>query len=154
MDAKVTWSQGMSFTGTANTGFTLPLGADLSVGGANDGFRPLELMAVSLAGCTAMDVISIVRKKQQDVLEFEVKVHADQVDAHPHVFTQAVITYVFAGHAIDENAVRRAIELSATRYCPAQTMLAKVFPISLVYEIYEEKDGLKELAIKGEWKPQ
>ncbi len=65
MNAKVTWKNGMSFTGSANTGFELPLGADPSVGGANDGFRPLELMAVSLAGCTAMDVISILRKNNR-----------------------------------------------------------------------------------------
>ena len=67
MDAKVIWQQGMHFTGTATTGFELPLGAGEAEGGANDGFRPLELMAVSLAGCTAMDVISILKKKQQVV---------------------------------------------------------------------------------------
>ncbi len=154
MDAKVTWSNGLSFSGTANTGFSVPLGADPSVGGANDGFRPLELMAVSLAGCTAMDVISILSKKRQDVTAFEVQVHADQFDGHPHVFTHAVITYVVVGHAVDEAAVVRAIELSSTRYCPAQAMLAKVFPMTLVYEIYEDKgDGVKELVKRGEWKP-
>jgi putative redox protein len=151
MNAKVTWSNGMSFTGTAETGFNLPLGADPGVGGANDGFRPLELMAVSLAGCTAMDVISIIRKKQQDVTAFEVQVSAEQQHEHPHVFTKAVITYLVTGHNIAEAAVTRAIELSATKYCPAQTMLAKVFPIELVYEIYEEKDGAKELVKKGKW---
>ncbi len=154
MNAKVTWKQGMSFTGSADTGFDVPLGADPGVGGANDGFRPLELMAVSLAGCTAMDVISIIRKKQQDVTAFEVQVSAEQQHEHPHVFTKAVITYLVTGHNIAEAAVIRAIELSATKYCPAQTMLAKVFPIELVYEIYEEKDGTKELTAKGTWKPK
>ncbi len=153
MDAKVTWRNGLSFTGTANTGFTVPLGADPSVGGANDGFRPLELMAVSLAGCTAMDVISIIQKKKQDVTGFEVQVDADQADGHPHVFTGAVITYLVIGHNIDEAAVVRAIELSATRYCPAQAMLSKVFPMKLVYEIYEEKEGVIDLVKSGEWKP-
>ncbi|MEJ5223362.1 MAG: OsmC family protein [Anaerolineales bacterium] len=154
MDAKVTWSNGLSFTGAANTGFTVPLGADPSVGGANDGFRPLELMAVSLAGCTAMDVISILSKKRQDVTAFEVQVHADQKHEHPHVFTQAVITYLVTGRNVDEAAVIRAIELSATRYCPAQAMLANVVPMRLVYEIYEDKgEGAKELVKQGEWKP-
>jgi len=154
MDAKVTWSNGMTFTGTANTGFTVPLGADPSVGGANDGFRPLELMAVSLAGCTAMDVISILHKKRQDVTGFEVQVNADQNDGHPHVFTQAAITYQVTGHNVDEAAVVRAIELSAVRYCPAQAMLVQVFPMRLNYEIYEDKgEGAKELITKGEWKP-
>lgn len=155
MNAKVTWKNGMSFTGSADTGFELPLGADPSVGGANDGFRPLELMAVSLAGCTAMDVISILRKKQQDVTNFEVRVNAEQQHEHPHVFTQAVITYLVTGHNLAETAVTRAIELSATKYCPAQAMLAKLFPIELVYEIYEQKkDGKQELVVKNKWEPK
>jgi putative redox protein len=150
MDAKVTWSQGMTFTGSADTGFSVPLGADPAVGGANYGFRPLELLAVSLAGCTAMDVISILQKKKQAVTAFDVQVHTEQVNEHPHVFTKAVITYLVTGHNVDEAAVIRAIELSATRYCPAQAMLAKAFPMELVYEIYEEKgNGERKLVKRG-----
>lgn len=154
MNAKVTWKQGMSFTGSADTGFQVPLGADPSVGGANDGFRPLELMAVSLAGCTAMDVISILRKKQQDVTSFEVQVQAEQQHEHPHVFTKAVITYQVTGHSVTEAALVRAIELSATKYCPAQAMLARTVPMDLLYEIYEEKGQEKELVFQGRWQPQ
>jgi putative redox protein len=154
MDAKVSWSKGMSFTGTANTGFNVPLGTDPSVGGENDGFRPLELMAVSLAGCTAMDVISILRKKQQQVAEFEVRVHADQRSDHPHVFTGAVITYLVSGSNLDEAALLRAIELSATRYCPAQAMLSSVFPIKMEYEIFEGQGESRKIIAKGEWTPK
>lgn len=154
MNAKVTWKDGMSFTGSADTGFGAPLGADPSVGGANDGFRPLELLALSLAGCAAMDVISILRKKQQDVTAFETQVSAEQQHEHPRVFTKAVITYLVTGHNIAEAAVARAIELSTTKYCPAQAMLAKAFPMDLVYEIYEEKSGEKELVVKGKWEPK
>ena len=107
------------------------------VGGANDGFRPMELIAVGLAGCTAMDVISILRKKQQDVTSFEVLVHADRSTEHPKVFTHAVIEYVVTGHNIDPAAVERAIQLSETRYCPAQAMLGKVFPIEHKVTIFE-----------------
>jgi len=138
MDATVTWRQGLSFSGKANSGFEVPLGTDPELGGADDGFRPLELMAISLAGCTAMDVISILKKKQQAVTAFEVKVHARQAEDFPKVFTSVVITYAVTGHAVDEVAVRRSIELSATKYCPAQAMLCKVVPLELVYEIYEE----------------
>lgn len=147
MDAKVTWKNGMTFTGSADTGFEVPLGAHPDVGGANDGFRPLELMAVSLAGCTAMDVISIVRKKKQEVAAFEVKVHADQQGEHPHVFTSIVIEYHFSGNNIDEAAVLRAIELSATKYCPAQAMLGKVVPMEMKYFIRDAASG--ELAVSG-----
>jgi putative redox protein len=153
MDAKVTWSTGLSFSGSADSGFSVPLGADAGVGGANDGFRPLELMAVSLAGCTAMDVISILRKKQQAVSAFDVSVQAEQQDAHPHVFTRAVITYVVAGQNVDEAALVRAIELSATKYCPAQAMLAKAFEMELVYEIYEQLGEDRKLVKTGRWTP-
>jgi putative redox protein len=149
MDAKVSWKDGMTFTGTADTGFSVPLGAHPDVGGANDGFRPLELMAVSLAGCTAMDVISIVRKKKQDVTAFEVKVHADQQGEHPHVFTHIVIEYHFSGNNIDEAAVVRAIELSSVKYCPAQSMLGKVVPMEMKYFICDAASGA--LVKEGTW---
>jgi putative redox protein len=149
MDAKVTWKNGMSFTGTAATGFEVPLGAHPDVGGANDGFRPLELMAVSLAGCTAMDVISIVRKKKQDVTAFEVKVQANQQVEHPHVFTHIVIEYHFSGRDISEAAVARAIELSATKYCPAQAMLGQVAPMEMKYFIRDADSG--DLVKEGQY---
>jgi putative redox protein len=141
MDAKVIWHQGLSFTGSAGTAFQVPLGADLDVGGADDGFRPLELMAVSLAGCTGMDVASILRKKKQEVTAFEVRVHADQAAEHPMVFTRCVVLYQVIGRGLDEAAVRRAIELSATKYCPAQAMLGRIIPLELKYEIYEAEEG-------------
>ena len=152
MDAKVTWHRGLTFTGRADSGFEVPLGARPEVGGADDGFRPMELMAVSLAGCTAMDVISILQKKRQEVTAFEVRVHANQAEGHPKVFTRTVIDYHVTGHNVDETAVVRALELSATRYCPVQAMLGKVFPIELRYEIYEDEgDGKKTLIKKGLW---
>jgi len=141
MNTNVTWNQGMSFTGSAESGFKVPLGGGTDVGDANKGFRPLELMAISLAGCTAMDVISILEKKQQVVTAFEVKVQADRADQHPKIFTRAVITYMVTGRAVDETAVVRSIELSATKYCPAQAMLGKIMPIDLLYDIYEETNG-------------
>ncbi len=155
MNASVAWRQGLSFAGIAGTGFEVPLGAGAEVGGADDGFRPLELMAVSLAGCTAMDVISILAKKKQDVTAFEVKVDAEQAQEFPKVFTRAVITYLVTGHAVDETAVLRAIELSATKYCPAQAMLGKGMPMELVYEIYEDEgSGKRRLAKQGKYQPQ
>ena len=69
MEAKVIWKNRMSFIGSAESGFELPLGASPEVGGDNDGFRPMELLAIGLAGCTAMDVISILQKKKQEVKE-------------------------------------------------------------------------------------
>jgi putative redox protein len=155
MDAKVVWQQGLSFTGSADSGFELPLGTDPEIGGANDGFRPLELMAISLAGCTAMDVVSILRKKQQAVKDFEVQVHADQAREHPKVFNHMVVTYLVTGHNVDEQALRRAIELSTTKYCPAQSMLGKVMLMDLRYQIFEgENSQERVLAITGSYLTQ
>jgi putative redox protein len=155
MNSSVTWHQGLVFTGKAGSGFDLPLGPDPLEGAAGEGFRPLELMAVSLAGCTAMDVISILAKKRQVVTAFEVKVDAPQAPDHPQVFTRALITYLVTGHGVEEAAVLRAIELSATKYCPAQAMLGKVLPMELVYEIREDEgDGKTRLVKQGRYQPQ
>ncbi|MFQ5419409.1 MAG: OsmC family protein [Anaerolineae bacterium] len=137
MDASVTWQGDMGFSGVADSGHEIYLDADESVGGHGEGARPLELMALSLAGCTAMDVISIMRKKRQEVTGFTVKVHANRTQDHPKVFTAIHITYVFQGKNIDPKAVERSMALSAERYCPAQAMLSQVAPTSLSYEIHE-----------------
>ena len=154
INANVTWNRGLSFTGSADSGFKVSLGGGTDIGGANDGFRPLELMAISLAGCTAMDVISILEKKRQIVTGFEVKVHADCSDQHPKILTRADIIYKVTGEAVDESAVVRSIELSATKYCPAQAMLGKILPIDLLYEIYEETgNGNSRLVKQGKYLP-
>jgi putative redox protein len=131
MDAKVIWKNRLSFTGTAGSGFILPLGTSPQVGGDNDGFNPMELLAIGLAGCTAMDVISILKKKKQDVSSFEVHVHADFAREHPQVFTRIMIEYIVGGVRVDRSAVERAVQLSAEKYCPAQAMFAKLMPIEM-----------------------
>lgn len=138
MQASVNWDHGLTFTGTADSGFEIALGAATAVGGEDDGFRPLELMLVSLAGCTGMDVISILSKKRQDITGFHVRVDADRAEEHPKVFTAITVHYTVRGRNIDPAAVERAIELSETRYCPAQAMLVKSVPIEHQYTIEEE----------------
>ena len=151
MNAKVDWKGRMSFTGTADSGFEVPLGSYVEVGGDEDGFRPMELMAVSLAGCTAMDVISILTKKRQAVTDFQVKVDTERADQHPKVFTKAIIEYHVAGKDISESAVTRAMELSADTYCPAQAMIGKIIPLTLKYFIYEgDKIGDAKPSIEGQ----
>ena len=138
MDAKVIWKGRMTFTGEAESGYTIPLGTDPAVGGDNDGLRPLELLAIGLAGCTAMDFISILQKKRQDVTDFEVKVHAERAAEHPKVFTHILVEYLITGREVEPAAVERAIELSETKYCPAQAMLAKACTIEHKYTLIEE----------------
>jgi putative redox protein len=151
---KVTWQEGMHFSGVADSGFSIQLDAKEEVGGSGKGLLPMELMALSMAGCTAMDVISILRKKRQDVTGFAVHVEAPRAEEHPKVFTRATIEYLVTGHDVDEKAVVRAIELTAKSYCPAQAMLGQIMPIDLRYQIFEEKDGGKELVLEGEYTPE
>ena len=137
MHATVNWSGRMSFAGTAESGFSLPLGADPALGGDSDGFRPIELMLVGLAGCTAMDVISILHKKKQAVSAFEVRAEAERADEHPRVFTRIHLLYRVTGTGLDPAAVARAIELSESKYCPVQAMLRPAVPITSSFEVLE-----------------
>ena len=138
MDAKVKWKQGLSFIGTADSGFSLPLGTSILTGGQDDGFRPMELLLVGLAGCTSMDVISIMKKKQQEVTKFEVKVHADQAHEHPKVFTHIDVEYIISGKNLDPAAASRAVELSETKYCPAMATLRKAVEIQTKITLFQE----------------
>ncbi len=139
MNAVVKLDQGMRFTGTPDSGFDVVVDADSSVGGDNSGPRPMELILIGLCGCTAMDVISILRKKRQAVSNLEVRAHADRAYTHPKVFTDIHLEYVVSGNNVDPKAVERAIQLSADSYCPAQAMLGQVSKMTTSYIILEEE---------------
>lgn len=152
MKANVQWKEKMNFIGVSASGFPVQMDADTSFGGSNNGVRPMEMIALGLAGCTAMDVLSILQKKRQQVTKFEVQIDAPRSPEYPKVFTSALITYILTGKNIDESAVLRSIELTTTKYCPAQFMLAQAFPMDLRYEIYEEDDsGDRRLVTQGVW---
>jgi putative redox protein len=137
MKASVKWDHGLSFAGTADSGFTVNLGGSPAAGGDDDGLRPMELILIGLIGCAAMDVISILEKKRQSVTGFQVEAEADRAESHPKVFTQIRIHYVVEGQNIDPRAIERAMQLSEERYCPAQAMLAKAAEIKLSYDIVD-----------------
>ena len=110
-------------------------------GGTGAGPRPHVLLLQALAGCTAMDVISILRKKRQQVSGLKVEVQGVRADQHPKVYTQIDVLYRVRGKNVDSQAVERAIELSRTRYCPVMAMLGKVAEIHTRYDIKEEGEG-------------
>lgn len=152
MKAAVKWKENMVFVGMPGSGFPVQMDSDPAFGGTNSGVGPMELIALGLAGCTAMDVLSILRKKRQQVTHFEVRVDAPRSPEYPKVFTSALITYVVTGKNVEEAALLRSIELSATRYCPAQFMLAQAFPMELRYEIYEDEGNANSrLTFQGIW---
>ena len=135
MKSSVILQNSMHFIGTTDSGFSIDLDSGASVGGQNKGARPLELLAMSLIGCTAMDVISILRKMRQDVTGFAVNFEAERAEAHPKVFSKIDVEYLIEGNDIDIKMVERAISLSAERYCPVQAMLETAVPIHHSYKL-------------------
>jgi putative redox protein len=145
MEAKVSWEKDLIFTGTADSGYPVKLDSESS---PETGVGPVELVAIALAGCTAMDVISILAKKQEKVTNFDVKVRAERAPDYPQVISHASLEYVVTGANINEASVLRAIDLSIKKYCPVHAMLEKAFPIELHYSIYEDKGQGKQSLVK------
>lgn len=117
MKVNAVWQNKLSFTGTSPNGFSVPMDGSVEHGGDNTGFRPTELLLIGLAGCTGMDVISILEKKRQKVTHFEVLVSGERAGEHPRSFTDILVEYAVTGVDIDPAAVERAVELSETKYC-------------------------------------
>ena len=130
--------EGLRFVGSVGSGHAIVL--DDGVG--DTGARPAELIPLALAGCTAMDVASILRKKKQDVRAYRVETEAHQMEAHPHAFTRIDVTHVVTGVDVDPVAVRRAIELSATKYCSVGSTLATgVTEVCHSYRLIDAETG-------------
>jgi putative redox protein len=129
LDSKVIWQSGVTFNGVTGSGFKVPMDTSIEHGGTNSGPTPMELVLTGLGGCTAMDVITILHKKKQDVTNFEIYLHADRATDHPMVFTDITVEFVVTGRNIDEVAVNRAVELSETKYCSVNAMLRKTATI-------------------------
>jgi putative redox protein len=142
MDATITLTSGMRFAGSADSGHEVVMDTSPAVGGDDSAPRPMELLLMGLCGCTAMDVISILRKKRQDVIGLQVKAHAVQAGGHPRVFTDIQLEYIVRGKNVDPNAVERAIQLSADRYCPAQAMFGQITQIISTYKIIEDREEI------------
>lgn len=138
MNAEVAWKQGMSFVGSTHSGFSLPMGVGDEERQERD-FLPMELLLIGIAGCTAMDVISIMTKKKQKVHSFKVKIHGDRSQEHPKIFTRIGVEYIFSGTNLDPTAAQRSVELSVTKYCPALAMLRKEVEIQTRITIHQEQ---------------
>lgn len=137
MTARAILETGMRFAAESGSGHVVTLDAAEHSGGQNAGFRPMELLLVGLAGCTGMDVISILRKMRQQVTAYEVHVTGTRAEEHPMVFVEITVEHVVTGHALQSQAVARAIQLSEERYCGAGAMLGKVARLTHTFRIVE-----------------
>ena len=138
MEAKVTYIDGLQFVGEASSGHAIVVDGETAVGGKNSGLRPSELLLIGLGGCTGMDVISILKKKQQNVTGFELNVTGDKAQSHPQKITNMNVEYVIKGKNIDEAAVKRSIELSTTKFCAVKATLQDSVEITTSYKIVDE----------------
>ena len=138
VEAKVRLIQDMQFAGTATSGHSLTLDADQEAGGHNTGFRPMELLLVAFGGCTGMDVISMLRKKRQQVTGLEMNVKGEKTSDYPKIYKEVHVEYVVKGKGVQKEAVERAIGLSLDKYCSVGATLAKAGTITHSYKIIEE----------------
>jgi putative redox protein len=125
LEGRVELVDGMTFRGVSGSGHDVLMDAEPGVGGQERGGRPMEVVLLAFGGCTGMDVISILRKMRQDVSGYEVRLVGERTEQQPTVFTDITVEHVVRGRNLNVDNVRRAVELSATRYCPVSAMLDK-----------------------------
>jgi putative redox protein len=138
MKATIDWTGNASFKATSGSGHSVQLDGPPDHGGENLGPRPMEMLLMGLGGCSAFDVMSILNKSRQDVTACHAELEAERADAVPAVFTRINLHFVVTGNNLKENLVKRAVSLSAEKYCSASIMLEKAgVEISHSYEIHE-----------------
>ncbi len=137
----VHFHENLRFTATTPSGFDVDVDSSATPGGAISAPTPMELQLVALGGCSGMDVISILRKMRQDVTAYDVRVTDVRATEHPGAYTSIELLHAIRGRGVGESNVRRAIELSMTRYCPIYAMLHPAVDITERYEIFDETTG-------------
>jgi len=127
--------EGISFAGKTDSNHWITMDGPESFGGSDAGIRPKELLLLSLAGCTASDVISILQKKRVKLDDFEMNISSEMTEMHPKVYSKIDLEYVFYGKDIKAKDVERAIELSQTTYCGVTAIFEKAMEINHTYRI-------------------
>ena len=135
MKARIKWVEDALFVGEAGSGHGVVIDGPPEGGGRNLGLRPMELLLLGVGSCSAYDVVHILRKGRQAVSDCVVEVDAERAASVPKVFTRIHLHFVVSGTDLSEAAVRRAVELSAEKYCSASIMLGKAVAISHDFEI-------------------
>ncbi len=137
MKARIKWVQDATFVGESGSGHAVVLDGPPESGGRNLGVRPMEMLLIGLGGCTAFDVVHILKKARQPITDCVVEVQAERADTVPKVFTSIHVRYIVTGKGLPDVQVKRAIELSKEKYCSASIMLGKALQITHDYEIVE-----------------
>lgn len=125
MKARIKWTEQAQFVGSSDSGHAVVMDGPVEGGGRNLGLRPMELVLLGTGGCTAYDVVDILRKSRQPVQDCVVEIEADRAEQPPKVFTRIHIRFIITGKGLGEAAVKRAVDLSAEKYCSASIMLRR-----------------------------
>ena len=137
MKTTVKWAGDASFSAQSESGHTLIMDGPPDHGGRNLGPRPMEMVLMGMGGCTAFDVVHILRKGRQDITDCEAQIDAERAAEDPKVFTRIHIHFVISGRRLSPAQVERAIKLSAEKYCSASIMLGKTAAITHDFDIVE-----------------
>jgi len=137
MRACVKWLDNMTFVGETGSGHALVMDASPDVGGRDLGARPMEMLLLGMGGCSAVDVMLILKKSRQLVRDCWVEIEAQRADAVPAVFTHIHVHFVVVGDGVSEKHVERAVGLSTEKYCSASIMLGKTVDITHDFEVRE-----------------
>ncbi|MBN8764683.1 MAG: peroxiredoxin [Thiobacillus sp. 63-78] len=138
MKARVKLIEGVSFVGQSASGHSVVMDGPPDFGGKNLGIRPMEMLLIGMGGCSAADVVHILRKARQQVTDCVADLSAERADTDPKVFTKIHLHFTIAGKALDPKRVEQAVKLSAEKYCSASIMLGKVVEITHDFEVVED----------------
>jgi putative redox protein len=123
--AKISWVDGALFVAEGGSGHTITMDGAPDIGGRNLASRPMEVVLIGMGGCTAIDVVSMLRKQRQDIEGVEVSLVAERAEDHPKVFTSVKLVYTVRGRKLNKALVERAVSLSDEKYCSATAMIKK-----------------------------
>ena len=137
MKARVKWIEDVQFIGESGSQHSIIMDGPEDHGGHGTGMRPMELILLGLGGCTSFDVIEMLTKSRQKISDCVVEITAKRSEEIPKIFTDIHVHYIVTGDNLKENLVRRAIKLSAEKYCSASIMLGKAATITHDYDIIE-----------------
>jgi len=137
MQGRIKWVEGAMFVAESGSGHSVVLDGPPDAGGRNLGIRPMEMLLLGMGGCTAFDVVHILRKARQPVTDCVAELQAERAETDPKVFTHIHVHFIVTGKGLKEAQVKRAVELSAEKYCSASIMLSKAVEISHDYEVRE-----------------
>lgn len=137
MKARIKWIEGVSFAGQSESGHTVVMDGPPDSGGKNLGVRPMEMLLLGMGGCSAFDVVHILRKSRQPITDCVAEIDATRADADPKVFTKIHMHFIVTGKGLDAKRVDQAVKLSAEKYCSASIMLGKVAEVTHDFEIVE-----------------